>query len=369
MTLLFFLWRGNARNVVQSKRFVIIQPTGNLGDMVCTTPMFRAIKRHIPDAYVTVVGAEKNRALLKDNPDVDAYIDASTPFWSLVKQIRSGNYDAGISINPDTINMSTLFLGNVHGVSSIELPQEYKHVHTKSYRLIAWLMYQVVYVPGTYIPDQYVRLLAPFGIRESTSEKILGCTLDEREKSIEVLKSAGIQAEEKCIAIAPGAGSESKQWPAKRFAMLANHIYAAHRTPVIIIGGASDTRAVRDMVASLHAEVRYYAPGPQSLTDLKAVLAHVDMVIGNDSGAIHIGEALGTKTLTIVGVTDVAEHMREDGRHRIVMGNVYTKEMYRSCVSDEAKIDTDWARQQMALVTVDMVAKCVDELIRLGSVV
>ncbi len=87
--------RGKADAVVGSpQKILIAQTTTNLGDMVCTTPVFRAIKKAYPNARLYVLGTRKNKELLEGNTDVDVYIEHAG-FFTLLWQLRKEHFDFG----------------------------------------------------------------------------------------------------------------------------------------------------------------------------------------------------------------------------------------------------------------------------------
>ena len=60
------------------------------------------------------------------------------------------------------------------------------------------------------------------------------------------------------------------------------------------------------------------------LTELKNLLANVDIFIGNDSGPAHIAAGVGTNTLTIFGSTDIkhcVKFMPYTGSHEYLKPN------------------------------------------------
>ncbi len=145
--------------------------------MVCTTPVFRAIKKHNPYAHITVVGTLKNEQILMHNKDVDKYIDVTQNVVLLIIKLRRLKFDSGIVINFDSINIATLFLGGVKSISCFSLSSAYKYAEPIPYRFMSRLVHRLEYVPGTYVPQQNLNLLRPFGIITSDTKKHLGCII------------------------------------------------------------------------------------------------------------------------------------------------------------------------------------------------
>lgn len=362
LSLIFFVYRGFAKKKIDPKKFVIINPTGNIGDMVCTTPVFAAIKKQYPNATVIVVGVEKNRVMLEHNPHVDMYVVCGGGVWSLIRTLRAHNIDAGVVINLSALDLAILFLAGVQKISCFSFGTTEKKYESRSYRLLKWVAHQTVYEPGKYVPQQVLHLLRPFNIHAEHEQKCLGLHPEVVNKLTRELLSQNIHITEKILAVAPGAGADYKRWPAERFAAIANYLYNMQHMPVMVVGGPSDTSAVQAFIAALDTKVRLWNPGPQSMEDLKGTLSIATLVLGNDSGAIHVGEALGTMTLTVAGATDVTEHMMENDRHRIVKG-VGEGILYQSYIGDEAKIDTSLAKKQMESVSVDTVTEVASALL------
>lgn len=103
------------------------------------------------------------------------------------------------------------------------------------------------------------------------------------------------------VAILPGSAWRSKEWP--YFPELARRI-AGKNIPVVLLGGTKDH--ICDEVASAAREKH---PGSLSLhgrTTLResmAVLALARWVIGNDTGMVHVAEALGKDVAMVEGPT------------------------------------------------------------------
>jgi ADP-heptose:LPS heptosyltransferase len=116
----------------------------------------------------------------------------------------------------------------------------------------------------------------------------------------EISKVAGLLPEGDFIALLPASAWKSKEWP--HFAELAALL--AQRVPVVVLGGSRDAvcsqvaasaQAVNPASRSLH--------GQTSLRESMAVLAKARWVIGNDTGMVHVAEALGKPVAMVEGPT------------------------------------------------------------------
>ncbi len=102
------------------------------------------------------------------------------------------------------------------------------------------------------------------------------------------------------VIINPSASCPSKRWPAERFGHLINKMAEKYDTVFLAIGASSD----RPFVARLreHADVPIYDfSGRLSLSMLAVLLKESALLISNDSGPVHIANAVGTPAVSIFG--------------------------------------------------------------------
>jgi heptosyltransferase-2 len=107
------------------------------------------------------------------------------------------------------------------------------------------------------------------------------------------------------VAFHPGVGGYApvKQWPVERFAAVARRLVADQGATVLLVGAAEQADlAARLAVATGSGVVDL--TGQTSLPVLGGVLRRCALVIGNDSGVVHLASAVGTRSLTIFGPTN-----------------------------------------------------------------
>lgn len=103
------------------------------------------------------------------------------------------------------------------------------------------------------------------------------------------------------LAVAPGAKHPTKQWPVERFAAVARAHAARSGCGVLVMGGPEE-RAAMTAVCDAVAGARAW-PVERPLDEAAAALAHCDVLLGNDSGLVHLAEAVGTPAVAIFGPT------------------------------------------------------------------
>jgi heptosyltransferase-2 len=106
------------------------------------------------------------------------------------------------------------------------------------------------------------------------------------------------------IALHPGSGSETKNWPEERWATLAASLLAADpQWRLVLIGGEADAERVTRLSGILPND-RVCCAQDLSLVDLAASLQNCALFLGHDSGISHLAAAVGTPCLLLFGPTD-----------------------------------------------------------------
>jgi heptosyltransferase-3 len=102
------------------------------------------------------------------------------------------------------------------------------------------------------------------------------------------------------LAVHPGSGSPSKNWPTDRFAAVARDL-AGDRHWLLVLGPAEEKGATP--LATLPGAVPVRC---LPVRVLGALLAEAGLFVGNDSGVSHLAAAAGAPTLALFGPTDPA---------------------------------------------------------------
>jgi ADP-heptose:LPS heptosyltransferase len=96
----------------------------------------------------------------------------------------------------------------------------------------------------------------------------------------------------------PGAGNESRRWPLASFAALADQLTADGRARTAVFLGPEEEH--------LATEVRTRFPATTVIVDrltvhqLVAALARLAVLVGNDTGPMHLAAAVGTPVVIVL---------------------------------------------------------------------
>jgi len=116
------------------------------------------------------------------------------------------------------------------------------------------------------------------------------------------------------IGLIPGAArGPAKCWPADYFAALGKIIRKNLECDIILFGSNADRELCARIAAAIgndesnHSAGVINLAGKTSLPELAALLSRCSVVIGNDSGGVHLAAAAGAAVIVIFGITDPAK--------------------------------------------------------------
>jgi heptosyltransferase-2 len=272
---------------LEPRRILVIKLWA-MGESILTLPLIHAIKKKYPKATVTVLARDRVRAVYTGNKDISEVKSSEFfPLLALLPRLR--RYDLAIDCEP-YLNISALLawwlgrrrIGFSHGVRSL--------LYTD----------KVVYNDQQHITLTYLDMARPLGFAPAQPERLIPiATSRADEKSADQLfKEWGIKKGDKLVCISPGAAESSRGriWPAKRFAKVADALVKEYLAKIIITGSKGERRLAEDIAKAMHYNV-IIAAGETSVKDLAALLKRCTLMVGNDSGPMHLSAAMGTKTL------------------------------------------------------------------------
>lgn len=149
--------------------------------------------------------------------------------------------------------------------------------------------------------------LAVAGISPSQPQEfphlIFRLTEEERETARRMLAGRGPESRRPLVILHPSAGAPVKEWPAEHFAEVGDALARRLNADIIITGARADISQAWKVAARMREEAVVVA-GRTTLGQLAALLAESDLVIGADSGPLHLAVAVGAPTIHLFGPAD-----------------------------------------------------------------
>ncbi len=163
------------------------------------------------------------------------------------------------------------------------------------------------------------------------------------------------------VGLFPGSHAAARRWAPERFKELARRLVEkGHR--VVVLGGP-DERALTAQVAEGGG---FDAGGQTDIPLLAAALADCKLLVGNDSGPLHLAAAVGTPTVSLWGAGDPQITGPVGKQHRVIR---HPELPCVPCVKNvcprkgPGTVLPEAERECLAMILVDEVERAVEEAI------
>ena len=291
---------------------ILVVRIDRIGDLVLSTPIFKNIKKAMPDCRLSVLANKTASVLLSNNPDVDDIIiydprrSIWKKIWGLLK-LRSYHFDLAIDPYADYELKTALITALAGAKKSIGYPS---HGRQFLFNLPAPELRS-----DRHFIEISLDLLAACGI--SATEKLpeIFLTKAERQWACQLLE-AETNCSKSVIGIHPGAHYPSQRWPAEYHAQVIDQLRRTEDVEFILLGGHGDQDelvAVQScMTGSICAHVT------SDIRQFAAIASLCQILVCNNSGPLHVAAAVKTPTLSFCGPTNYDRWLPIGAGHRVL---------------------------------------------------
>ena len=286
-----------------------------IGDVVFTTPVIRALRRALPDAYLAYLVEQDAAAVVTGNPHLDEVIVVrrSRGFTRILEdlrlasQLRRRRFDTVIDMHGGPRSGWLTFATGAPQRIGYAIPGR------------GWMYTRSVPRPRDLRPrhsvvNQWDLLAAVEGWNGTAPDPVHDCvemppnTGAERTVAAR-LAAHGVGAGHELIVIHVSAGNPFRRWPEEAFVQVIAGLTGNPARRVIVSSGPSDREAAARIVSRAREEL-----GPElaagivdfgefDLAELRALVARSRLFIGGDTGPLHIAATTATPVVGLYGPT------------------------------------------------------------------
>lgn len=283
------------------KKFLVVA-VPHVGDLIFTQSLLKVLKQQHLDAEITVMAPPPLRTLLAKMPEVDHWIASSlTPGrlellkrFKLALEVRKHHFDEAFIISNSWKAALVPFLAgvprrsgyigewrwgllnHVHKLNTVTTPLMYERFGALAFNVKAWFK-------------------RPLPVPK------LACNTVELEKVITKLRLAR-QDDQPILAIAIGsAGGETKCWPVGHQIALAKH-YLKLGWQVWLLGSQQEVTKANSIQRATDGRCTAII-GAADLGEVAELLTMPKVLVGGDTGLLHIAAAVGTPVVGLYGAS------------------------------------------------------------------
>ncbi len=281
--------------------------------MLCSVPLFAALRKKFPDAVITLVASPINYEILYS--DINPYIDdvivyRKSTFKELknfYKELRSKKYDLGIVPSTVSLSRTSHFINYLSkapirvGVKSIDGKQNKTEFLLNVKSDFEWdkkRMHQT---------ERNLDVGRQLGIELMEKDKIrTEIKLSDEEKRFgeRYIEDNFNDRNKSIIAFHPGAGKIQNRWNVEKFLKLITLLHEKYNNHILITSGSIDKKITDKLKNNLKAKgIQCFILDNTTIRKVAAVITKTNLYITNDTGTMHVGGYVNANVLALFGST------------------------------------------------------------------
>lgn len=282
---------------------ILVVRRDNIGDLVCTTPLFHALRRRFPQAWIAALVNSYNAPVLDRNPHIDRVF-----VYTKLKHLERGQSRLG-ALRQRLADLWTLrrrSLDCVVVATPAGAPRTLRLARLLAARRIVSPSQKLIRdMEGRHEVERVYAVAAELGIQGPIPplEVIPDASLVSRaSQAFDRMGKGALR-----IAVQISTRRPAQRWPLEHFAELVRRLHAMGAAPVLLWAPGpgnhprhpGDDDLAATLMQQLGDKVIAYRTG--TLAELIGALAACDAVITSDGGAMHLAAALAKPIVCFFG--------------------------------------------------------------------
>ena len=288
------------------KNILIIKMSA-LGDVMHALPCAAALRELYPSARITWIVHPQFGTFVPEQPIVDEviYFDKKAfskmsvanklkEFFRMRNLLRSKKFDLVLDLQGLFKSAVVAWMtgcNNCYGYNDMRECSSLisKPIHGKNDK--------------GHIVQQYLDVIRYFGSNVEEPVFPMPALISEKAAMKDVLhKKFANKNLNDIVALVPGAGWVTKEWPVSCFIKLANCLIEQNKV-VVLVGGPAELDKGIEIEKALPEDKVLNLVGKTNLRELAALMDSVGLCIGGDTGPVHIAAAMGCKIVALFGAS------------------------------------------------------------------
>jgi len=279
----------------------------HIGDVLVTTPLFRNLRIHFPDARICASVIHNTVEMLSDNPDIDAIfpVNRRSGLWTqlrLIGELRRNRFDLVIDLSEGDRGAIVAFLTG----SPCRLGYRRRRRKFMGRDLLFTDLMSSV-DNDKHAVRYHLEPLRALGLPVKTEKMRLQWTDAVEEKVDRLLRERGLK-EQPFVVVHPTSRWLFKSWTPEGNSAVIDFLRERCRLPVVVTGSddPNELAVVKSIMRGVRAPVVDLA-GQLTLKELASLIRKAVLFFGVDTAPMHIAAAVGTPVVALFGPS--GDHM------------------------------------------------------------
>ncbi len=285
---------------------ILIINFGQIGDVILSLPAFKAVRVRFPAARITALVGKSGAEIVDISNFVDEKIVVDRvklrdgnklvsikEIFKISRNVRRRKFDF-------VIDLHSLYETNLLGFYSGARHRLYANRENRSLDFLGNFYPQPPREDKTkHLTEHYLSVIeAPLGIENAEPFAEVRPRESDLETIEAILRKYNVADDKILVGLFPGAGHPSRRWRLENFAHLAAKIASNKSLQPIVFLGPEEKDLRAEVVEKFPANT--IVLDNLTLLQFAAALSKLQVLISNDTGAIHIGAISGTSIVLIL---------------------------------------------------------------------
>ncbi len=278
------------------KKIMVIGLT-RIGDNIASIPTFKAIKEHYRGAELVVLTNNYNKDMLEDVGLIDRIVilkrNSLLAKIKLIKRLRAESFDLSVDLTCDYTFIPTLWTY----LSKAKYRVGY-NIYGRGFLFNKAVKHSKGHM---HVIDEILNIVRSIGLDTQNKQPRISVSPKAGEIVRQFLAQRDVGGNDLLVGIQPGGHYPTQCWLKDRFAAVADKITEKYKARVVLIGSVKEAGLINQLKNNMINEPIFFLNQP--LKNLIALIQRCQLLIGNNSGPIHIATAVGTPTVSTMGPT------------------------------------------------------------------
>jgi heptosyltransferase II len=300
-----------------------------IGDAVLSLPALASLQAAFPKAEIRVIARDWVKELFVSGTPAAGVIDLPDDrslggLRAAARLLRQERFDLGLLLT-NSFGSALLF-------SLARIPERWGYRREGRGVFLTKGVNLEEGGPAVHHADYYLGLVRGLGLKTIPPSIRLSLTAAEKKAGRKLLDSLGLVGKKPLVILNPGASyGPAKRWPAANFATLGTLLQNKMSCQVLVTGSAEEAGLAQTLAGAMRRKPVLLS-GRTNLRQLLGVLAQADLFITNDSGPMHLANALSVPVIGLFGPTEPAVTRPFQQPSTVIWkGAVCWPCLYRSC--------------------------------------
>src|SRR5665213_548154 len=272
----------------------------SIGDVVLTLPAVNAVRDNFPAAKITFLTSKENAALLAGFREVNeilpldrAALRSGNPLkvvpslFALLRRLRAGKFDLVVDFQG---------FGETAWLSRLtHAPQRWGSVYGKG-RKWAYTL-GVTRDNALHHVDRSLAILRAGGLTIANLRNTFDLPAQSQAAARDFFRANQLDLARPTLFLQPFTSSPQKNWPLENYLAVAHH-WRAQGWQIIFGGGPGDRAGLQPALAG-----KFIVSAGVSLLVTGGLMQCSTLVLGGDTGALHLAVALGKRAVMLMDST------------------------------------------------------------------